>query len=106
MKDGVPEYWIKWVGYPEVHNTWQKPEDLNCPAILAKFKTDLLEDPSLDMTDKSVEFPPPATRDGWEHLIDSVDGLREIKTEDGTKQIVARVYWYPKFSMSLLYIFL
>lgn len=81
------------MGYPEAHNTWQRPEDLNCPEILAEFKKALAENPSLDMTDKSIEFPPPATRDGWEDLVDSIDGLREVKAEDGSKQIVARVFW-------------
>jgi hypothetical protein len=45
------------------------------------------------MTDKSIEFSPLVTRDGWEQLVDSIDGLREVKAEDGSKQIAARVYW-------------
>lgn len=93
LKEGIPEYFIKWIGYPESDNTWQKQEDLHCPEILEKFKAELSANPSLDLTEPNVKFPPPATRDAWELIVDQVDGLREVKEEDGRRQIVARVLW-------------
>lgn len=45
------------------------------------------------MTDPSTTFPPNVYKDSWEGLVDAIDGLREIKDEQGKKQIVARILW-------------
>ena len=41
-KEGSIEYYIKWKGYSETYNTWEKEENLNCPKILKDFKDKLL----------------------------------------------------------------
>ena len=37
IRYGKPEYLIKYKDYPETHNEWKKPKDLNCDNLLRKF---------------------------------------------------------------------
>ncbi|XP_019894582.2 heterochromatin protein 1-like [Musca domestica] len=37
-RNGRIEYLLKWKGYPETQNTWERKEHLNCSALLRKFE--------------------------------------------------------------------
>jgi hypothetical protein len=34
---GQLKYLLKWTGYPSSENTWQAPETLYCPDLLAEY---------------------------------------------------------------------
>jgi hypothetical protein len=36
-KRGVMEFYIKWLGWTELENTWVAADDLNCPIIMNKY---------------------------------------------------------------------
>lgn len=36
-----PQYFIKYKGYPDSENTWEPPENLNCPRAIRNFERKL-----------------------------------------------------------------
>merc|ERR1712223_344046 len=37
-KQGLPEYFVKWKGYPDEENTWEAKKSLDCKDLIAKFE--------------------------------------------------------------------
>lgn len=36
-RKGYREFYVRWKGYTDEHNTWEKEANLSCPAILNKY---------------------------------------------------------------------
>lgn len=36
--EGATEYFVKWLGYNSMQNTWVRAENCNCPALIVEYE--------------------------------------------------------------------
>lgn len=37
LREGIVEYYVKWMGYPDTDNTWEPEQLLHCPQLIKQF---------------------------------------------------------------------
>jgi len=42
--DGTTRYLVKWEGFEDIDNTWEPPENLDCPGLVEKFEVKLKDE--------------------------------------------------------------
>ena len=62
IRDGVVEYYIKWLGYPEEDSTWEQAKDLDCDLLIQKYESEHPSDPKRPVRKVAEEIAPPAKR--------------------------------------------
>lgn len=43
IRNGTTEYLVSWQGYPEEQNTWEPPQNLDCPDLLHEYETNVVK---------------------------------------------------------------
>lgn len=105
VKESVPLFQVKWVGYPSSRNTWEPLDHVRDTDSLESFLTresiknkDDLDEMVLELT-KDVDFSVPKDSTQWQNLLKEIESLDEIQLQaDLIVLTMAKIYDKGRYS--------